>query len=132
MSINKVILVGNVGNDPELKKSDKATGTSVTTFNVATHETRKDKNGDKVKKTEWHRIVTFGKLAELCNEYLKKGRQVYVEGQIRSRTYKDKEDKEQRIYEIIASDVKFMGNANGASKPTAEAPNDENDSLVDI
>jgi len=129
MSINKVILVGNVGNDPEIKKSDKASTSTVATFNVATHETRKDKNGDKIKRTEWHRIVTFGKLAELCGEYLKKGRQVYVEGQIRSRTYKDKEDKDQRIFEIIASDVKFMGS--NAPKQN-DSPQQGNDDLVDV
>ena len=65
-SVNKVILVGNIGSDPELQTSDKGPASTVATFNVATHETRKDKSGEKVKKTEWHRIVTFGKLAELC------------------------------------------------------------------
>ena len=125
MSVNKVILVGNVGNDPELKKNEAIPTSTVVNFNVATNETHKDKSGSKIKKTEWHRIVAFGRLAETCGEYIKKGKQVYIEGRIQSRTYKDKEDKEQKVYEIIASEVKFIGPnpiVKEASDAKAESP----------
>ena len=138
MSVNKVILVGNVGNDPELKKNEAIPTSTVVNFNIATNETHKDKGGNKVKKTEWHRIVAFGKLAETCGEYIKKGKQVYIEGRIQTRVYKDKEDKEQKVYEIIANEVKFIGSSPNtkdavdvkAPSKTVEAP--EVDSLIDV
>jgi len=104
--VNKVILIGNLGKDPETKYTPQ--GTAVVTFSLATSENRKDKEGNWKEHTEWHRIVVFGKLAENCGQYLKKGRQVYVDGSIQSRSYKDKEGQEKTIYEIRASQIIFL------------------------
>ena len=132
MSVNRVILVGNVGGKPEKKNGS----TSVTTFSLATHEERKGKNGEKIRRTEWHRIVTFGKLADICAEYLKKGREVYVEGSIRSSIYRDKDGQEKQSYDIIASEVKFIGPASPREKsdaPAEEEPvSDLSEDLVDL
>lgn len=105
--INKVILVGNLGQDPEIKYSSQ--GTAIANFNIATTERRKDKDGNWVDHTEWHRIVAFGTLAQNCGQYLKKGRQVYVEGSIASRQYKDKNGNEKTVFEIRASNILFLG-----------------------
>lgn len=105
--INKVILVGHLGQDPEVKFTPN--GTAVATFNIATTERRKDKEGNWTDHTEWHRIVVFGNLAQNCGQYLKKGRQVYVEGSITSRQYKDRDGQNRVIYEIRAQQVLFLG-----------------------
>lgn len=113
--VNKVILVGNLGQDPETKYTPQ--GTAVVTFSLATSEKRKDKEGNWKDHTEWHKIVAFGKLAETCGQYLKQGRQVYVEGAITSRTYKDKNDQNRTIYEIRASQILFLGRAKSDEGP---------------
>jgi single-strand DNA-binding protein len=106
--INKVIIVGNLGRDPEV--SYMPSGKAVTKFSVATSETWKDKTtGEKKERTEWHRIVAFDKLGEICGEYLAKGRQVYVEGKLQTRSYDDKEGVKRYSTEIIATDVQFLG-----------------------
>jgi len=87
--VNKVILVGRLGKDPEVRYTPD--GAMITNFSLATDEQRKDKNGEKIQATEWHRIVTFGKLAEICGKYLVKGKLIFVEGRIRSRSWEDKE-----------------------------------------
>ena len=87
--LNKVLLMGNLGRDPEVRFT--AGGTSVANFSIATNESWKDKNGQLQEKTEWHRIVVWGKLAELCGEYLKKGRQAFIEGRLQTREWTDKE-----------------------------------------
>ena len=87
--INKVILVGNLGADPEIRYTPG--GMAVVTFRLATSETRANKDGQKETKTEWHRVVAFGKLAEICGEYLSKGKQVYIEGKIQTRNWEDKD-----------------------------------------
>jgi single-strand DNA-binding protein len=107
--VNKVILIGHLGTDPEVKFTPN--GTAIATFNLATSEKRKDKDGNWTDHTEWHRIVAFGKVAQNCGQYLKKGKQVYIEGSISSRQYKDKEGQNRTIFEIKASQVLFLGKA---------------------
>ena len=110
-SVNKVILLGNLGRDPELKYTPS--GSAVANFTIATNETWKDKEGQKQEHTEWHRIVVWGKLAEICGEYLHKGRQVYIEGALRTRTYKDREGVEKNITEIRADNMVMIGKGDG-------------------
>ncbi len=106
--INKVIIVGNLGRDPEV--SYIPSGAAVAKFSVATSETWKDKNsGEKKERTEWHRIVAWDKLGEICGKYLAKGRQVYVEGKLQTRSYEDKEGVKRYVTEIVAQDVQFLG-----------------------
>jgi single-strand DNA-binding protein len=113
VGVNKVILIGNLGQTPETKYTPQ--GTAVANFTVATNERRKDKDGNWKEHTEWHKIVVFGKTAENCSQYLKQGSQVYIEGSIASRKYKDKEGQERQIYEIRASQVLFL--TMGKGKP---------------
>ena len=110
--VNKVILIGNLGKDPELRVTP--TGTAVATFSLATTERRTDKNGQRKDLTEWHNIVAFGKTAELVNQYLKKGRQCYLEGRIQTRSWDDKDGTKKYKTEIIINSVQFLGSAPGA------------------
>lgn len=110
-SVNKVILVGNLGRDPELKYTPS--GTAVANFTLATNEKWKDREGKETEQTEWHRIVVFGKLAEICGEYLHKGKQVYLEGKIRSRTFKDREGVDKTVVEIRADNMVMLGRGEG-------------------
>ena len=110
--INKVIIVGRLGQDPEMKTL--AQGSVVTRLNVATSETWMDKNGQKQERTEWHRISVWGKLAELCGKYLAKGRQVYVEGKLQTRSWEENGNKRYAT-EITAQTVQFLGGQAGAS-----------------
>jgi single-strand DNA-binding protein len=105
--INKVILVGNLGKDPELRYTPN--GTAVATFPLATSSRWKDSAGESQQRTEWHRIVTWGRQAEVCNEYLKKGSQVYLEGRIQYRSFDDKEGNKRFVTEIIARLVQMLG-----------------------
>lgn len=106
--INKVILIGNLGADPEVRFTPS--GQAVANFRIATSESWNDKNtGQKQERTEWHRIVVWGKLAELCGEYLKKGRQCYVEGRLQTREWTDKEGKKNYTTEVVANTVQFLG-----------------------
>lgn len=106
--VNKVILVGNLGADPETRYT--ASGGAITTIKVATSESWKDKTtGENVEKTEWHRVKFFGRLAEIAGEYLKKGRQVYVEGSLRTDKYTDKEGIERYTTDIIANEMQMLG-----------------------
>ncbi len=106
--INKVIIIGRLGNDPEVRYTPS--GSPVAKFSVATSEEWKDKNtGEKKERTEWHRITAWGKLGEICGEYLSKGRQVYVEGRLQTSSYDDKEGVKRYSTEIVASDVQFLG-----------------------
>jgi single-strand DNA-binding protein len=115
MSLNKVMILGRLGQDPELKHTPN--GMAVANFSVATSESWNDKNtGQKQERTEWHRIVVWGKLAELCGQYLSKGRQVFLEGKIQTRSWDDKEGNKRYTTEIVASTVQFLGAAQGASQ----------------
>ena len=104
--VNKAILIGRLGKDPEVRYTPD--GTMVTNFNLATDEQWKDKSGEKVQKTEWHRIVTFGKLAEICGNYLVKGKLIFVEGRIQTRSWEDKDGVKRFTTEIIASNMQML------------------------
>lgn len=119
-SVNKVILVGNLGSDPEVRFLPS--GQPVGNFNIATTEKWSGKDGNPGERTEWHRIVVFGKLAELCKEYLKKGRSVYVEGRLQTREWQDKEGQKRKTTEIIAQTIQFLGSPGGASRSGGEPP----------
>jgi single-strand DNA-binding protein len=110
--VNKVILIGNLGADPEVRFTPG--GQAVANFRIATSESWNDKNGQKQERTEWHRIVVWGKLAELCGEYLKKGRQCYVEGRLQTREWTDKENRKNYTTEVVANTVTFLGGRDGA------------------
>lgn len=105
--INKVILIGNLGADPELRQTNS--GTAVCNLRLATNERRKGADGEWGDHTEWHRIVCFGRTAENCNQYLSKGRRVYVEGRLTTRKWEDKEGRDRWTTEIVAYQVKFLG-----------------------
>ena len=107
MSVNKVILVGRLGRDPETRFTGG--GQAVANFSVATDETYKDRNGERQKRTEWHKIVVWGKQAEIAQQYLKKGSLVYIEGRIQSREWQDKEGQKRTSFEIVASNFRMLG-----------------------
>jgi single-strand DNA-binding protein len=112
-SVNKVILVGNLGKDPEVRFTPS--GRAVAKFSIATTESWMDQESGRQERTEWHNIVVWGKQAESCGQYLAKGRQVFIEGAIRSRSYDDKEGNKRYITEIIAQRVQFLGSGGGGS-----------------
>jgi single-strand DNA-binding protein len=114
MSINKVILIGNLGQNPEVKHS--ASGQAICNLSIATNEAWTDKNGQKQEKTEWHRVVVFGKLAELCGQYLQKGRQAYIEGKLQTRSWQDKDNQTRYTTEVVAQSVQFLGGNAGAGR----------------
>jgi len=136
-SVNKVILIGNLGADPE--KRYTGTGNAVCNLRIATNERWTDKQGQKQERTEWHRVVVYGPQAENCAKYLSKGRPVYIEGSIRSRSWEDQQGQTKYITEVIAQRVQFLGGVPGgagtgerAAKPAAseaepfpEAPMDQ-------
>lgn len=107
MSVNKVILIGRLGNNPEIRYTN--TGTAVANFNLATSENWNDKSGQRQERTEWHRVVVWGKLAELCEKYLSKGRQAFVEGRLQTRSWDDKDGNKRYTTEIVASTIQFLG-----------------------
>lgn len=106
-TVNKVILVGRLGRDPELKYTPS--GAPVAKFSLATDESFKDKTGEKQEHTEWHNIVAWNKLAEICGEYLTKGKLVFIEGSIRSRQWQDQAGNKRTSYEIIANQMQMLG-----------------------
>jgi single-strand DNA-binding protein len=113
--VNKVILVGNCGADPETRYG--ANGTPITTLRLATSESWKDKNtGELVEKTEWHRVKLFGRTAEIASEYLRKGKQVYIEGKLRTEKYTDKDGVERYSTDVIGDELQLLGGAGGASQ----------------
>jgi len=123
-SVNKVILVGNLGRDPETRYNPE--GGAITNISIATTEQWKDKaSGEKQERTEWHRIVFFNRLAEIAGEYLKKGSQVYVEGALRTRKWQDKEGKERYTTEIVAERMQMLGSRSGMGDAAARERGDE-------
>ena len=110
-SVNKVILVGNLGRDPETRYLPD--GGAITNISIATTDVWKDKSGDKQERTEWHRVAFFGKLAEIAGEYLKKGSQVYVEGRLQTRKWQDKEGQDKYTTEIVADRMQMLGSRSG-------------------
>jgi len=105
--LNKAILIGNLGKDPEMRYTPGGLG--IANFNIATSETWNNKEGAKETRTEWHRIVAFGKLAEICGEYLSKGKQVYIEGRIQTRDWEDKDGNKRYTTEIVANQMLMLG-----------------------
>ena len=124
MSVNKVILLGRLGQDPELKYTPG--GSPVCNFSLATTESWTDQGGQKQEKTEWHRVVVWGKLAELCNQYLAKGRQAFLEGRLQTRSWDDKDGNKRYTTEILASTVQFIGGASAGAGATADRGNNTN------
>ena len=110
-SVNKVILIGNLGRDPELRYTQG--GQAVASFSIATTENFTKKSGERDERTEWHRIVAWGRTAELCAQYLSKGRSVYIEGRLQTREWENKEGQKQRTTEVVAQTVQFLGGPRG-------------------
>jgi single-strand DNA-binding protein len=127
-TVNRVILIGRLGRDPELKYTPS--GAPVAKFSLATDESFKDKTGEKQEHTEWHNIVAWNKLAEICGEYLTKGKLIYIEGSIRSRQWQDQAGNKRTSYEIIANRMQMLGSkadsermpAGGMDRPAPERP----------
>ena len=131
-SVNKAILLGNLGADPEIRYTPS--GTAVANFNLATHEQWTNKDGEKEEKTEWHRIVAWARLGEICGEYLHKGSQVYIEGRLQTRSWEDREGNKRYTTEIIAQTMQMLGTPSkaGAAKSAEERfPSDEPVSIPD-
>ena len=136
-SINKALLIGNLGQDPELKYMP--TGDAVCNFTVATTESWKDREGNQQERTEWHRIVAFRRLAEICGKYLKKGKQVYIEGKIQTRSWEDKDGVKKYTTEIVADQMKMLGRRSeeggesyvppGKDEPESPASSSDEDDL---
>ena len=126
MSVNKVILVGNLGKDVELRYTPS--GAAVANFTLATSEKYKDKDGNAQEKTEWHNIVAWRQLAEICGKYLHKGKQVYIEGKIQTRTYDDRDGNKRYITEILADQMQMLGGAgeNGGNRQQGSGQNQGN------
>ncbi len=132
-SVNKVILIGRVGRDPEIRYTSG--GSAVANFSVATDESFKGRNGEQQQHTEWHKVVAWSKLAEICGEYLTKGKLVYIEGSIRSRQWEDQSGNKRTAYEIIARNMQMLGSkadaeraAAGAGRPASQS-SEESSSL---
>jgi single-strand DNA-binding protein len=115
--VNKVILIGRLGADPEVRYTQD--GMMVTNLRIATNEYRKDKSGERVDRTEWHRVVAFGKLAEICGNYLSKGRLVFIEGSLRTRQWEDKEGNKRSTTEILANNMQMLESKGGGREEPA-------------
>jgi single-strand DNA-binding protein len=119
--VNKAIIVGNLGRDPEMRTTQS--GSQVANFSVATSRVYNDSSGTRQEETEWHRIVAFGRLAEICGQYLHKGKQVYIEGRIQTRSWDDKETGQKRyMTEIVAEQMQMLGRAGDAPASTPSEP----------
>ena len=136
--MNKIIVIGNLGRDPEMRYTPN--GQAVTSFTMASNRSYTTAAGERREETEWFNVSAFGKLGELCNQYLAKGRQVFVEGRLRSRTYQDRNGQTRFVNEITLTDMQFLGQAGGAREEgsplrseqdiaTADMPADDVDSL---
>ena len=119
--LNKVMLLGNLGKDPDMKYTSN--GTAVTKFSLATTESWKDASGNQVERTEWHNIVIWGKLAEISHQYLKKGSKAYFEGRITTRSYEDKDGNKKYITEVVATDMLML------DRKEASAPQDDSEAI---
>ena len=131
MSMNKILIIGNLGSDPEMRYTPN--GQAVTSFSVATNYRYTTSDGERREETEWFRISAWGRLAETCNQFLTKGRQIYVEGRLRSRSYETREGQTRFTNEITANDVRFLGQGstgefqsgdNGGTDPVTTEPDD--------
>lgn len=122
-SLNKVMLIGNLGKDPELRYTQS--GTAVATFSLATNESWTDKEGNKQDQTEWHRIVAWGKLAEICGQYLTKGNSIYLEGKLQTRSWEGSDGQTRYTTEIVMKDMVMLGGAKGDSSSFGPPPPEE-------
>ncbi len=122
-SVNKAIIVGNLGKDPEVRFTQS--GQAMARFSVATTDTWMDRENGRQERTDWHNIVVWGKQAETCGQYLAKGRQVYIEGSIRPRSYEDKEGNTRYTTDIVAQRVQFLGGAGGGGTRSGQSSDDE-------
>lgn len=134
-SVNKVILVGNLGRDPEIRYTQQ--GTAVANFSLATTNRFKNRSGEMEERTEWHRVVAWDKLAEICGQYLSKGRQVYIEGRLQTREWEDKDGNKRSTTEVVTQTMQMLGRREGqgsesgpspsgaAVEPLVNAPDDE-------
>lgn len=120
LGVNKAIIVGTLGKDPEVRKTPN--GNSVASFSVATNEKFNDKQGQKQEKTEWHNIVVWGKVADLCGQYLSKGKSVYLEGKITTRSWDDNQGQKKYMTEIVASTVQFLSSGGQQQQGYQQAP----------
>jgi single-strand DNA-binding protein len=111
-SLNRILLIGNLGADPEL--SYTPSGTAKATMRLATHEAWTNKSGEKGERTEWHRVIAWGRLAEICGEYLAKGRQIFIEGRLQTRSWEDRDGNKRWTTEIVASTMQMLGSPRGA------------------
>ncbi len=128
--VNKVILLGNLGGDPEMRYLPS--GVAVANFSLATTESY-TKDGEKVTKTEWHKIAAFGRLGEICGEFLSKGKQVYIEGKIQTRSWEDKEGTKKYMTEIIANTMQMLGSRGaGGGAPSSPPPSASSGDLDDV
>jgi len=129
MAVNKVILIGNLGRDPEIRYTTG--GQAVANFTIATTEKYTNKSGERQEDTEWHRIVAWGRLAEICGEYLSKGRMVYIEGSIKTRSWEDKEGNTRYTTEIVARNMQMLGGqgGQGGQGGRSEAPASKDDKM---
>ena len=121
--VNKVILVGNLGKDPEVRYSQA--GAAIASFSVATTETWKKQDGSKEELTEWHRIVAFGRLAEICGEYLQKGSKVFIEGRLQTRSWDDKDGQKKYTTEIVAREMKMLSPRGSGDASQSQQYNDQ-------
>ena len=129
MGVNKVILVGNLGRDPEIRHTQ--TGRAVANFTIATTDRFKDREGQQQERTEWHRIVAWDRLAEICAEYLSKGRQVYIEGRLQTRDWEDKDGNKRYTTEIVAQNMQMLGRRGDAPQDTPAPPTGPGDTPQD-
>lgn len=119
MSVNKVILVGNLGKDPEVRYTPS--GTAVASFSMATTERYKDRDGNQQEKTEWHNIIAWRQLAEICGKFLHKGKQVYIEGKLTTRSYDDRDGNKRYVTEIVADQMQMLGSKDDGQRTTQPA-----------
>lgn len=124
-SVNKVILVGNLGKDPELRYT--SSGVAVATFSIATNESWKDPDGNLQERTQWHNIVAWRKLAEICGEYLKKGGKIYAEGRLQHRNYDDKNGVKRYVTEIVLDEMVMLDSRGGGQSTEMSAPAPQED-----
>jgi single-strand DNA-binding protein len=134
-SLNKVLLLGNIGRDPEVRYT--ASGKAVATFTLATSQRWRDQDGNDQERTEWHRIVAWGRLGEICGEYLSKGKQVFIEGRIQTREWEDQDGNKRTTVEVIANDMIMLGGGGGysqnrdADEPTSRPPQKQSKSQTE-
>jgi len=127
--LNKVMIIGNLGRDPEMRYTPS--GRPVTTFSVAVSRSWKSSNGEHRSETEWFKIVAWGKLAEICKEYLNKGQQVYIEGRLQTREWEDKEGQQRTTVEVVANEMTMLGERRDKSQNDENPPEDAPPDIID-